>query len=43
MGSIRVGNIDGVGTGGEGDGYHHTHVNVYMDGKRVDPRTVFCK
>lgn len=41
-GSIRIGNINGVGTGGEGAGYHHTHVNVYRNGRRVDPGKVFC-
>jgi len=41
MGSIRVGNIGGPGGGGAG--YNHTHVNVYLNGKRVDPRSIFCK
>jgi hypothetical protein len=41
MGSVRVGNI--AGPGGEGAGYNHTHVNVYLNGKRVDPRSIFCK
>jgi RHS repeat-associated protein len=41
MGSIRVGNIGGPG--GEGSGYNHTHVNVYLNGKRADPRSIFCK
>ena len=40
-GSIRVGNIGGPG--GAGSGYNHTHVNVYLNGKRVDPRGIFCK
>jgi RHS repeat-associated protein len=40
-GSVRVGNI--AGPGGEGAGYNHTHVNVYQNGRRVDPRGVFCK
>jgi hypothetical protein len=41
MGSIRVGNIGGPGGGGAG--YNHTHVNLYLNGKRVDPRSIFCK
>jgi hypothetical protein len=41
-GSIRIGNINGAGTGGEGAGYHHTHVNVYQNGTRVDPRKIYC-
>jgi RHS repeat-associated protein len=39
-GSIRVGSI--AGPGGAGAGYNHTHVNVYQNGRRVDPRGVFC-
>ena len=39
--SVRIGNI--AGPGGESDeGYNHSHVNVYKDGKRIDPRKVFC-
>lgn len=41
MGSVRIGNI--AGPGGEGDGYNHTHVKVYLNGKLTDPRRVFCK
>ena len=42
-GSVRIGNIGGPGTGGEGGtGYQHSHVNVYRNGKRIDPRKVFC-
>src|SRR5215208_637837 len=41
MESVRVGNI--AGPGGDGAGYNHTHVNVYLKGKRVDPRSIFCK
>jgi len=39
-GSIRIGDI--VGPGGASPGYNHTHVNVYKNGKRIDPRKVFC-
>jgi len=39
-GSIRIGNI--AGPGGAGAGYNHTHVNVYKNGKKTDPRKVFC-
>ena len=41
MGSVRIGNI--AGPGGEGDGYNHTHVKVYLNGRLTDPRKVFCK
>jgi hypothetical protein len=39
-GSIRIGNIAGLG--GEGYGYNHTHIKVYLNGKLIDPRKVFC-
>ena len=41
MGSVRIGNI--AGPGGEGEGYNHTHVKVYFNGRLTDPRKVFCK
>jgi RHS repeat-associated protein len=40
-GSERIGNIGGLG--GDGNGYNHTHVIVRLNGKRIDPRKVFCK
>ena len=41
-GSVRIGNIAGPKTGGEGPGYNHSHINVYKNGKRIDPRKAFC-
>jgi hypothetical protein len=41
MGSIRIGNISGPG--GRDPGYFHTHAVFFMNGARVDPRTIFCK
>jgi hypothetical protein len=36
-----VGSI--AGPGGDGYGYNHTHINFYLKGRRVDPRSIFCK
>ena len=40
-GSTLVGSI--AGPGGAGYGYNHTHINFYLNGKRTDPRSIFCK
>lgn len=40
-GSLQIGYIGGLG--GEGTGYNHTHVNVYYNSQRTDPRKIFCK
>src|SRR5215204_1603451 len=40
-GSVRIGNIAGIG--GDSPGYRHSHLQFEMGGKRVDPRTIFCK
>lgn len=37
----RIGNIGGLG--GEGFGYNHTHIKVYLKGRLTDPRKIFCK
>jgi len=42
MGSVRIGNIGGVGSI-DSPNYIHTHAVFYMHGLRVDPRTIFCK
>jgi hypothetical protein len=42
MGSIRFGNIAGLG-GESPDGYNHSHIKVYLNGRLTDPRKVFCK
>lgn len=39
-GSLQIGYIGGLG--GEGKGYNHSHVNVYYNGARTDPRKLFC-
>jgi len=40
-GSVRIGNIGGLG--GDSPGYNHSHIKVYLNGKLTDPRKVFCK
>ena len=40
-GSIRIGNIGGLG--GDSPGYNHSHIKVYRNSKLTDPRKVFCK
>ena len=42
MRSIRIGTIGGPG-GIENPNYVHTHIVFFMNGARVDPRTIFCK
>ena len=42
MGSVRIGNIGGLGSI-DSPNYIHTHAVFYMNGARVDPRTIFCK
>jgi hypothetical protein len=42
MGSIRFGNIAGLG-GESKNGYNHSHIKVYLNGRLTDPRKVFCK
>ncbi len=41
-GSVRIGNIGGLGSI-DSPNYIHTHAVFYMNGARVDPRTIFCK
>lgn len=41
-GSVRIGNIGGFGSI-ESRNYIHTHAVFYMNGARVDPRSIFCK
>lgn len=40
-GSVRIGNIGGLG-GGENPNYFHTHIEFRLNGKRTDPRKIFC-
>lgn len=40
-GSVRIGNLAGIG--GDSEGYRHSHLQFEKGGKRVDPRTIFCK
>ncbi len=37
----RIGNIGGLG-GGENPNYFHTHIEFRVNGKRTDPRKIFC-
>ena len=42
--SIQIGIIGGIGGDGKGLGAarRHSHIVVKLNGKRVDPRTIFC-
>lgn len=37
----RIGNIGGLG-GGENPNYFHTHIEFDVNGKRTDPRKIYC-
>lgn len=39
-GSARIGNIGGLG--GTGDRYNHSHLQFSVNGRRTDPRKIYC-
>jgi len=46
-GSVQIGNIGGLGGGGgpdknENRKYFHTHIEFDVNGKRTDPRKIYC-